>query len=77
MLLGTYETIPIIGAKYGEIQIEQVFIFNKTNAYQKQFLSKLIKIYEKIGYIYQKKTNEDGKYSIKFIVKVPKENNQT
>lgn len=45
MLLGSFEAIPMIGAKYGEIQIEQVFIFSKGNAYQKQFLSKLIKIY--------------------------------
>lgn len=73
--MGSFEAIPILGGKYGEIQVEQVFIFNKTNAYQKQFLTKLIKIYEKIGYIFQKKTNEEGKYSIKFIVKVPREAN--
>jgi hypothetical protein len=45
MLFGGIECIPLIASKYGEIQVEQVYLFNKTNGYQKQFLSKQIKLY--------------------------------
>ena len=51
-----------------------VYIFNKSNHYQKQFLVKQVKIFEKIGYVYQKKLkNDDSLFSIKLITKVPKE----
>ena len=50
-----------------------VYYFNKTNPYQKQFLTKQIKIFEKIGYIFQKKLKEENMHSIKLIVKIPEE----
>ena len=59
--------------KYGQVQIEMVYIFNKTNPYQKTFLTKQIKIFDKVGYIFQKKLKEENKFSIKLIIKVPSE----
>ena len=32
-----------------------------------------MKKFQDIGYIYQKKMTEDNKFSIKFIIKIPKE----
>lgn len=52
------ECIENIVRKYGQVQIEMVYIFNKSNPYQKQFLAKQIKIFDKVGYIFQKKTKE-------------------
>lgn len=47
------------------------YIFNKTNPYQKQFLAKQVKIFDKVGFIFQKKLKEDNIFSIKLIIKVP------
>lgn len=54
-LIGDIGCIEVIGRKYGNIQVETVYKFNKSNPYQKHYLSKQIKIYEKIGYVFQKK----------------------
>ena len=53
-----------------------MFLFARSNHYQKQFLSRQIKLYEKIGFVYQKKAKEEGKYTIKLIVKVPKDSSK-
>jgi hypothetical protein len=44
-----------IAKKYGQTQIEMTYVFNKSNPYQKQFLAKQVKIFDKIGFIFQKK----------------------
>lgn len=50
-----------------------VYIFTKSNPYQKQFLTKQIKIFDKVGFIYQRKLAQDNQFSIKLIIKVPSE----
>lgn len=44
-LIGQIGCIESIVRKYGAVQIEMVYLFNKTNPYQKQFLTKQIKIF--------------------------------
>jgi hypothetical protein len=74
--LGNLDCIPAIAAKYGEIQVEQVYLFNKSSSYQKAYLTKQIKIFEKVGFIYQKKAHQEGSYTVKFIVKIPKDSSK-
>jgi hypothetical protein len=57
--MGSIDCVHLIAKKYGEVQIEIVYKFNKQNYYQKQFLSKQIKIFERIGFVYQKKVKGD------------------
>lgn len=55
ILIGQISCVENIVRKYGQIQIEMSYIFNKTNPYQKQFLAKQVKIFDKVGFIFQKK----------------------
>ena len=71
MLVGDIGCIGLIAKKYGNIQVESVYIFNKTNPYQKQHLAKQIKIYDKVGYVFQKKLKQENIFSIKLIIKIP------
>lgn len=71
MLIGDIGCVENIIKKYGQTQIEMTYIFNKTNPYQKQFLGKQIKIFDKIGFVFQKKLKQENLYSIKLIIKVP------
>jgi hypothetical protein len=45
ILLGDIGCVDLIARKYGSVQIETVFHFNKMNPYQKQYLIKQLKIY--------------------------------
>lgn len=71
--MGQINCMENIVRKYGQVQIEMTYIFNKNNPYQKQFLAKQIKIFDKVGFIFQKKLKDENMYSIKLIVKVPQE----
>ncbi len=53
--MGSIECVHLISKKYKDVQIELIYIFNKQNYYQKQYLAKQIKIFEKVGFVYQKK----------------------
>ncbi len=47
--MGSIDCVHLIAKKYGEVQIEIVYKFNKQNYYQKQ----------RIGFVYQKKVKDD------------------
>lgn len=72
MLIGNIDCVEIIYKKYGAVQIHQIYIFDKINPYQKQFLTKKMKVYEEIGFVFQKKLPDANKYSIRFVIKLPK-----
>lgn len=71
VLLGNIGCVENIVRKYGQVQVQMTYIFNKTNPYQKQFLAKQVKIFDQVGFIFQKKLKEENMYSIKLMIKVP------
>lgn len=72
MLIGPLNCLATIVQKYGSIQVDQLFVFDRSNPYQKQWLAKKIKQYQAIGFVFQKK-RQDGLYAIRFVIKIPKQ----
>lgn len=48
----------MIAQKYGDIQIEMAYLFDRGNHKQKKFLVKQIKVFEKVGSLFQKKLEQ-------------------
>ena len=63
----------MIAQKYGEIQIEMAYLFDRANHKQKKFLVKQIKVFEKVGSLFQKKLEQENHYSLKLIIKITKD----
>ncbi len=49
------------------------YLFDRSNHKQKKFLVKQIKVFEKVGSLFQKKLEEENHYSLKLIIKITKE----
>ena len=49
------------------------YLFDRGNHRQKKYLVKQIKVFEKVGSLFQKKLDEDNHYSLKLIIKITKE----
>ena len=49
------------------------YIFNRSSHLQKKFLVNQIKIFEKVGSLFQKKLNDKNLYSLKLIIKITKD----
>jgi hypothetical protein len=49
------------------------YLFDRSNHKQKKFLVKQIKVFEKVGSLFQKKLDEENHYSLKLIIKITKD----